>query len=446
MGAQHSPTAPDRTIVGASTEMKIRSLTLKNYRGFEDATLDLDRPLTVLFGVNGSGKSSVLTACAVTLSEVLQELMHDEQLKLPNDEKYTGWCYNTEDTDTRRGANNLSLTVTISNGTVSREIVMLHTPWAQRASSTNFHASNLLRGGKPLLSVFYDASREVAKSRDAFSVLENGSTKALLRPSSAIQDSLAAGHLKFRSLFHWYKDREDVENELKVSAQDLSLEDPQLSAVRRAVAGMLPGYSGLRIQRDPLHMTIRKGDIPLVIDQLSDGEKLLLALTADLARRLAIAYADKGDPLQGEAVVLIDEIELHLHPAWQRRVLTSMRSTFPNCQLIVTTHSPQVLSEVPNDAVVLVKDFQFFRPAAPTEGRDTNSILWEVLEVPARPAHTVAELDAITSLLDDGRSEEARERLDQLAKALTERDTEIGRLRSLLDVTERIDASDHKGA
>ncbi len=111
----------------------------------------------------------------------------------------------------------------------------------------------------------------------------------------------------------------------------------------------------------------------------------------------------------------------------------------------MTTHSPQVLSEVPNDAVVLVKDFQFFRPAAPTEGRDTNSILWEVLEVPARPEHTVTELDAISDLLDEGKSTEARERLDQLAKALTERDPEVGRLRSLLDVAERIDASDHEG-
>ncbi len=208
---------------------------------------------------------------------------------------------------------------------------------------------------------------------------------------------------------------------------------------------MLPGFSGLRIQRNPLHMVIRKGGISLAVDQLSDGEKLLLALTADLARRLAMAYPDRENPLDGEAIVLIDEIELHLHPDWQRRVLGALRSTFPSCQFIVTTHSPQVLSEVQNDAVVLVKDFQFFRPAAPTEGRDSNSILWEVLDVPAHPAHTVNELDAINALLDVGKSEEARKRIDHLAEVLTERDTEIGRLRSLLDVTERLDASDPKG-
>jgi predicted ATP-binding protein involved in virulence len=409
--------------------MKIRSLTMKNFRGFEDATLDLDRPLTVLFGVNGSGKSSVLTACAMVLSDVL---MHTKRKRVP-------WLHNAEDADIRLDAGELSVAATLSNGGVTEEAVVQHRR-GEQAEPGAFNVGFLhLYDAARSLTVLYDASRVVANSRDAFAALENDDS------SSVTYDSLAVGPLKFRSLFQWYKEREDVENERKVSAQDLSLEDPQLAIVRRAMSGMLPGFSGLRIQRHPLHMVIRKGETALLIDQLSDGEKLLLALTADLARRLAMAYPNQEDPLKGEAVVLIDEIELHLHPAWQRRVLASMRATFPNCQLIVTTHSPQVLSEVPNDAVVLVKDFQFFRPAAPTEGRDSNSILWEVLEVPARPEHTVNELDAISGLLDDGKASEARERLEQLARALTERDTEIGRLRSLLDVTERLDASDHEG-
>lgn len=264
-------------------------------------------------------------------------------------------------------------------------------------------------------------------------------------PSSAILDALAAGHLRFRSLFQWFKAREDVENELRIVQRSFEIEDPQLAAVRRAVAAMLPGFSGLRIQRDPLHMVIRKGETLLHLDQLSDGEKLLLTLAADLARRLAITYAGQGDPLQGEAVVLIDEIELHLHPDWQRRVLGALRHTFPSCQFIVTTHSPQVLSEVPNDAVVLVKDFQFFHPAAPTEGRDSNSILWEAFGVPPRPQEVATEIDAISNLLDDNKLDEVRARLDKLARAVTERDPDVNRLRGLLDVVERMDAGDHEG-
>lgn len=339
---------------------------MKDFRGFEEASLDLDRPLTVLFGVNGSGKSSVLMACAYVLSRLLLETYRPESTLDPE----TTWHHLTDDTDVRRGASTLTLKAVLSNGDQSQEVGVGHPRERYDAPALDFGLLRLA-GAAPFLSVFYDASRTIATAKDALSSQVNGSPTPGVYPFSPAYDSLVAGQLKFRSLLQWFKAREDVENELKVSRQDLSLEDPQLSVVRRAVAGMLPGFSGLRIQRDPLHMVIRKGDETLAIDQLSDGEKLLLALAADLARRLAMVYADRGDPLQGEAVVLIDEIELHLHPSWQRRVLGALRSTFPNCQFIVTTHSPQVLSEVPNDAVVLVDNFQFRSPGAPTAGRDS---------------------------------------------------------------------------
>jgi len=421
--------------------MRIRSLTMKDFRGFADATVDLDRPLTVLCGVNGSGKSSVLMACAIVLSHVLLEVRRfDTRTETP-----LLWFLGANDTDVRHGALKLSLKATMCNGGHTDEVGMHHPDPLRLASGLDRRLLEL-NNAAPALSVSYDSSRAVPSAKDAFHLQESGSDTPTEHPYSATGAALVASHLKFRSLFQWFKTREDAENELKVAQQDLSLQDSQLAAVRRAVTAMLPGFSGLRIQRDPLHMLIHKGEETLVVDQLSDGEKLLLALTADLARRLAITYTDLADPLQGEAVVLIDEIELHLHPDWQRRVLTDLRRTFPNCQFIVTTHSPQVLSEVPNDAVILVKDFQFFRPPAPTEGRDTNAILWEVLGVPARPKPIVERLDAIAGLLDDGKPEEARHELDRLAQALTERDPEVARLRGLLDVVERLDASDHEGA
>jgi predicted ATP-binding protein involved in virulence len=312
--------------------MKIRNLTLKNFRGFENATVDLDRPLTVLFGVNGSGKSSVLQACAIAVSDIVISPLHAPE----------GWQYTVEDTDIRRGATTFEVAAKVSNGEQTRDISVTHVSsptngnWSPSASVLNLR-------GAPALAVFYDSMRQVTRAVEAF--VPSAADVIPLRPASAAHDALAVGRLKFRSLFQWFKAREDVENERKVAEQNLSLEDPQLSAVRRAISGMLPGFSGLRIQRDPLHMVIRKGDETLLIDQLSDGEKLLLALTADLARRLAMTYADHGDPLHGEAIVLIDEIELHLHPAWQRHVLADLLRTFPGCQFIVTTHSPQVLSE-----------------------------------------------------------------------------------------------------
>ncbi|MFS8066418.1 MAG: AAA family ATPase, partial [Byssovorax sp.] len=212
---------------------------MKNYRGFEDATLDLDRPLTVLFGVNGSGKSSVLTACAATISRVLRDLRRDQDDLV--------WLHSTEDNDIRRGAEELLVRATLSNGDIVRDVTTHHYPGRKDDAAPLLHAANFSRSAVPIVSVFYGASREVAAATDAFLPYNNGSSTVAARPSSAIHDALAVGQLKFRSLFLWFKAREDVENELKVAQQNLSLEDAQLSAVRRAVAGMLPGFSGLRI-------------------------------------------------------------------------------------------------------------------------------------------------------------------------------------------------------
>ena len=421
----------------ARSEMRIQHLTLRSFRGFEDATLDLDRPLTVLFGVNGSGKSSVLVAGMIALSEVIWQRRPDGD---------DGWAHSPQDTDVRRGARAMSLSAVFSNGAITAPVGVGHRLGLPPRTPGGIFKPTLgeLYDGGPVLSVFYGASREVATSQEAFSLPANGGA-APLEPFSATRDALAGGRLKFRSLFQWFKAREDAENELKVSRQDLTLEDPQLAAVRRAVSGMLPGFAGLRVQRDPLHLVIRKGDDTLVIDQLSDGEKLLLALAADLAHRLAIAYADHGDPLQGEAIVWIDEIELHLHPAWQRRVLASLRRTFPNCQLIVTTHSPQVLSEVPNEAVVLVENFQFVRPGAPTAGRDSNAILSEVMGTPERPATQLGVIRAISTLIDEGRNAEARVKLDALAQEISEQDREVVGLRSMLHFLEGEDEAHPQG-
>lgn len=93
-------------------------------------------------------------------------------------------------------------------------------------------------------------------------------------------------------------------------------------------------------------MVVNKGSLTISVDLLSDGEKCTLALIGDLARRIALANPNRDNPLDGEGIVLIDEIELHMHPSWQRRVLGVLKRVFPNIQFIVTTHSPQILGEV----------------------------------------------------------------------------------------------------
>lgn len=112
---------------------------------------------------------------------------------------------------------------------------------------------------------------------------------------------------------------------------------------------MLPEFSDLHVGRRPLRLSVTKNGKEFSVDQLSDGEKCTLALIGDLARRMALANQNLDNPLEGNGIVLIDEIELHMHPTWQRMILPVLKKTFPNIQFLITTHSPQVLGEAGND-------------------------------------------------------------------------------------------------
>lgn len=150
---------------------------------------------------------------------------------------------------------------------------------------------------------------------------------------------------------------------------------------------------------------------------LSDGEKCLLSLVGDLASRLAIADPIADNPLEGSGIVLVDEIDLHLHPAWQRKVTHILTRTFPNCQFIVTTHSPQVLGEIKAQDIRQLNDFKVSVPSQ-SYGLDSNSILDSIQNTDIRNASVTQKIDAINGMIDEGKFDEAHSHLLLLEKEL----------------------------
>ena len=120
--------------------------------------------------------------------------------------------------------------------------------------------------------------------------------------------------------------------------------------------------------------------------------------------------------------MLIDEIELHLHPQWQREVLPALQKTFPNIQFIVTTHSPQVLSRVHRDDIFILKDDQLYKPSSNPIGRDSSDILDEIMEVTKRPQEIQELSDKYFSLLNRKLFEEAQTIRNQLLDKLDSKD------------------------
>jgi predicted ATP-binding protein involved in virulence len=243
----------------------------------------------------------------------------------------------------------------------------------------------------------------------------------------AYNQALDQVQIGFEDFFQWFRVLEDLENEER---RDLSgYRDHRLEAVRRAVPQFLDGFSNLRVRRSQgLRMTVEKQGQELVINQLSDGEKCLLAMVGDIARRLAIANPGLEDPLQGEGVVLIDEIELHLHPQWQRKIIPALTQTFPNCQFIVTTHSPQVISHVEPESIYILEatseGIKAFRPEY-SLGRDSNTILEDLMGVSSRPEKQQKDLQELFRLIEEGNLDAAREKAAKLSAEIGSDEAEL---------------------
>jgi predicted ATP-binding protein involved in virulence len=206
-------------------------------------------------------------------------------------------------------------------------------------------------------------------------------------------------------------------------------ESAELSLIRNALKSCIPNfetiYYDLRIEK-VVYKEKEKGQMPLTF--LSAGQKGILLMVVDMALkciRLNPELREKANETPG--TVLIDEIELHLHPSWQRIVLPGLSKAFPNIQFIVTTHSPQVISSVSKECVFILQDFQVKPAPAFTEGRDTNALLEEIFGVEERPKAFKEKLGRFYALLDEEKPKEAKMLLDELTEKWGSLDAEIVR-------------------
>jgi predicted ATP-binding protein involved in virulence len=273
-------------------------------------------------------------------------------------------------------------------------------------------------------------------------------------PTAALYDCLNPAS-DFREMLEWFDLEESSElRENKGVVNDDFSPFSSLEAVRAAVVGLLGQYRNPHFNSKHKFMLTRESDgAPMLVEQLSQGYQSMLALAMDFARRLAIAnphleYDDEDyavqvihqsieqlaalgvvspEPFQqslrmsAPAIMLVDEIDLHLHPSWQQRVLQDLMRTFPLTQFIVTTHSPQVLSTIRRENIRVLADNTAEMPLATTYGQPSGDVMHSVMLVnPQPPIHEAKQLDRLTALVDQElwKMQEATELMAQLIKTL----------------------------
>ncbi|UYM17638.1 AAA family ATPase [Endozoicomonas euniceicola] len=363
--------------------MKLKSVELQNFRGFKTLELSLPDAQTLIFiGGNGAGKTSLLQAIGMMLSWLPARIRSEkssgnkmDDTDIFNDESsaFIGLCLTHDGQDVLWSRVKKRLGRTGSEKSVMDDMSALALHFRQRLTENRDTALPLV--------AYYPVNRSV--------------TEAKLEPKSKRYNQLDAFSnaftkaSSFNNFFEWFRNREDLENEQRLKLKDFDYQDHQLMSVRAAITAFLPELSGLRIDREEHkpRLLAEKAGKTIVINQLSDGEKCLLALVGDLARRLALANPAGQKPLKGEGIILIDEIELHLHPRWQRNIVPGLEKTFPNCQFVITTHSPQVLGDAKNAAVYALNIHEhppIFSLAETVYGRDASDLLEEVMDASSR--------------------------------------------------------------
>ncbi len=168
-------------------------------------------------------------------------------------------------------------------------------------------------------------------------------------------------------------------------------------------------------------MVVEKRRKELTVNQLSDGEKCSLAMVGDLARRMAIANPTMRNPLKGDGIGLIDEIDLHLHPGWQRKVVPALKETFPNCQFVLATHSPQVLSHLTPESIWILKRTKLGTEAKHPEdayGQEAGRILEDIMDVPARPQEIKNQISDLFLAIEQGKINKAKRLLGKMRDAI----------------------------
>ena len=390
--------------------MRIRSIDIAGFRGIPALSLDFSEQINVLAGINGAGKSAVLDCTAIMLSRLIGRIRSSAG---------TGRFFSESDISNDVHETWNSISILFRGETVEWSVTKARRD-RRRQSITKLDRLrrhvDLLRSGLEEdehanlpLAVYYPVNRAVLdiplriRKRHRFDRL------------AAYDQALSGSSSSFRVFFEWFRQREDLENEYRVEKP--RFRDHQLQAVRKAAESFLPEFRNLKVKRSPLRMVVEKNREELIVSQLSDGEKCTLAMVGDLARRMAIANPHLQDPLVAEAIVLIDEIDLHLHPAWQRTIASTLAQTFPNCQFLLWTHSPAMLSHLdPNSIRVLERTSRDVKATRPSHayGQTVDRVLEDVMEVPARPIEVGEELSRLFLAIEQGKLKRARQTVREL--------------------------------
>lgn len=446
--------------------MKVKKIQLTSYGRFSQIEVPLaptperTSNITVIIGNNGAGKTSLLSALATALSWFVGRLRTEKgngspilETEIKNDSSTAQIDIEVFDAQGQEHNHDAYEEDFIFHWSLSKtrkgRISESSSDYFDVTRLANHYRAQLTTNSTtslPLIA-FYPVERVVLdiplkiRGKHSFQQLDG------------YDNSLNQG-VDFRRFFEWFRKREDAENETSISQELLvnlsskpdinpqlwkilsdlhtSTRDKQLAAVRSAITTFMPDFSNLRVQRKPkLRMVIDKQGTTLDVAQLSQGEKSLMALVGSIASRLAMMNPSLENPLLGDGIVLIDEIDLHLHPKWQRSLLSRFSETFTNCQFIATTHSPIIISDTKDILCLCLNDGNLIE-LPNLYGFDANQVLLEAMDTDIRNPYISTQLLSLLDHIQNGDLDNAKLMLKTISQDIPENNIELIKAKLLI--------------
>ena len=400
---------------------KIKTLKVTNFRLFDKLNMTFNKNINVIIADNGAGKTTILDAIAIGFGAMLTKFPNvsgitfkKSDLKINSENKLEPFMRieieSTEKVLWDRTYKRDSTTSKLDLAPLQTNIFAGLQP-SLKIPNTQFVPVSIIPKGRGLkelhnfvdtiinkenedipyempLIIYYGTNRAVFDSP-----VRKGNFKKSFNRFEALNGVLNS-HTNFYRFFQWFYTMENWERQKQQERKDFSYKLNELTAVRKAIESMLPKFKNPRVEINPLRFLIdwelKDGTIKTFkIEQLSDGYRTVLAMIMDISSRMSEANPQLGN--KSQAIIMIDELDLHLHPSFQQTILSDLSRTFPNAQFIVTTHSPQILSTVKKEYIFILENASMKQPFQNPYGKRSIVALEDLMDSSSMPPKKVVE-------------------------------------------------------
>lgn len=395
---------------------RLDKLSLKNFRCFTRCEVELHNALTVLVAENGSGKTAVLDAAGAALSVFVNAIYPQGKVRrieradvrlIPNQERRMSPSLPTE----------YEAQATVQGAAVTWGSAVRTYGERVRPSTQQFDPMKVAARGfgsdttvLPLIA-FYGTGRLWSEQRQT--EYRRSSVTNVEERVGGYADCLTSSS-SFKGISAWFEYRAQ-QIASPAYRESLAANLAMIAGVKLATDKVLKptGWSNLDWDRELHALTAQhetQGRLPLYM--LSDGVRTMLALVADVARRCASLNPQLSEHATTETpgVLIVDEVDMHLHPRWQQQVLGLLKGAFPALQIIVSTHSPHVLSTVDKSSIRVLRmkdgDVVVETPLIQTRGVESADVLATVMDVdPVPQLEESSALSSYRKLIEAGEAE-----------------------------------------